>query len=121
MRKALFLVLSLCLIATAAVAQEVTGSIVGTVKDQSGAVVPNAKVTITNTDTSVARTLTANQDGDFTAPLLPLGNYSITAEAPGFKKATISKITLHVNEKLDRKSTRLNSSHIQKSRMPSSA
>lgn len=103
MRKAMFLVLMLIglMATTSAFAQEVTGSIVGTVKDQSGAVIPNAKVTITNTDTNVAiRTLTANQDGEFTAPLLPLGNYSISAEAPGFKKATISKITLHLNEKL---------------------
>jgi len=101
MRKALLLLLTVVLFSSAAFAQDVTGSIVGTVKDQSGAVIPNAKVTITNTDrNAVVRTITANQDGEFSAPLLPLGKYSISAEAPGFKKVTISNINLQLNDKL---------------------
>src|SRR5438105_1000716 len=83
------------------VAQDVTGNIVGTVKDQSGAVVPNAKVTVTNTDTGVVvRTLTTNDKGEYSALLLQIGHYSISAEASNFKKAVISDINLHVNEKL---------------------
>ncbi|MCU1286209.1 MAG: TonB-dependent receptor [Acidobacteriales bacterium] len=82
-------------------AQVVTGSIVGTVKDQSGAVVPNAKVTVTNTDTNaVVRTLTTSDKGEYSAASLQIGHYSITAEAANFKKAVISNIDLHVNEKL---------------------
>ena len=100
LRQFLILVIMLCLGSFAA-AQEVTGTIVGTVKDKSGAVVPGATVTVTNTDTKeVIRTLKASDRGEYTATLLPLGHYSITAEAPNFKKATVSNITLHQNEKL---------------------
>src|SRR5437764_7031526 len=100
LRQLLLVIMVLCL-GTFATAQEVTGTIVGTVKDKSGAVVPKATVTVTNTDTKQAvRTLTANDKGEYTAALLPLGHYSITAEAPNFKKVTIADITLHQNEKL---------------------
>lgn len=85
----------------AAVAQEVIGNIVGTVTDSSGAVVPNATVTITNTDRNlVVRTVQTDSDGDYSAPLLPLGHYSISAEASQFKKSTVNGIQLHVNDRL---------------------
>src|SRR5437868_15345428 len=72
---------------TFAAAQEVTGTIVGTVKDKTGAVVPKATVTVTNTDTKEAiRTITANDKGEYTASLLPLGHYSVSAEGANFKK-----------------------------------
>src|SRR5437016_6305648 len=100
LRQLLLVIMVLCL-GTFAAAQEVTGTIVGTVKDKSGAVVPKATVTVTNTDTKeVIRTLMANDKGEYTAVLLPLGHYSVTAEAPNFKKVTISDITLHQNDKL---------------------
>jgi len=87
--------------AGAAVAQQVTGSISGTVKDSSGAVVPNATVTITDTGRNlVARTVTTDTNGDYSAPLLPLGHYSVSAEAPQFKKSAVSGIELHVNDRL---------------------
>src|SRR5437868_8828270 len=96
----MLVVIMLCF-GTFAAAQEVTGTIVGTVKDKSGAVVPKATVTVTNTDTKeVIRTITAGDKGEYSAVLLPLGHYSVTAEAPNFKKVTISDITLHQNEKL---------------------
>src|SRR5437868_163544 len=91
----------LMLFATALLAQDITGSIVGTVRDQSGAVVPKATVTITNTDTGiVARTVTSSENGEYSVPSLAIGHYSVAAEASGFKKATVSAIQLHVNEKL---------------------
>src|SRR5437870_2165542 len=100
LRQSMLVIIMLCL-GTFAMAQEITGTIVGTVKDKSGAVVPKATVIVTNTDTkAVVRTLTANDKGEFSAPLLQIGHYSITAEAPTFKKAVIEKINLHVNEKL---------------------
>ena len=82
-------------------AQEITGSIVGSVLDASGAGVPGAIVTFTNTDrNAVVRTTTTSTTGEYTAPLLPLGRYSIGAEAKGFKKAVQENVQLNVNDKL---------------------
>src|SRR2546423_6460842 len=97
----LMLLAMMVLFASAMVAQDITATIVGTVKDQSGAVVPKARVVLTNTDTGVvARTIATNDSGGYSAPQLAVGHYSVTAEAAGFKKATVSNIELHVNEKL---------------------
>src|SRR5260370_35822457 len=84
-----------------AAAQEVTGSILGTVTDSKGGVVPNAKVIITNTDQQVVvRTLTTDDRGQYAAPLLPVGHYSVTVEIAGFKKVTQSGFVLNVSDKL---------------------
>jgi hypothetical protein len=92
---------SLCICAAIVSAQEITGSIVGTVTDSKGGVVPNARVTITNTDQQVVvRTLTTDDHGQYAAPLLPVGHYSVTAEIAGFKKVTQSGIAVNVNDKL---------------------
>ena len=69
-----------------ATAQTDTGSIGGFVKDPSGGVVPKAKVTITNEGTSAAQTLTSDGSGYYIAPNLPPGIYTMSAEAPGFKR-----------------------------------
>jgi hypothetical protein len=91
----------LALFATAAFAQVVTGTIVGTVKDNSGAFVANATVTITNTDENVVvRTLHTNGSGEYVAPLLPVGHYAVTAEAARFKRGQQTHITLDVNASL---------------------
>lgn len=96
---ALLFALSMC--STYTRCQEVTGSIVGTVKDQSGAVVSGATVRLTNTDTNVVvRTVTTESNGDYSAPLLPIGHYTVAVEAPGFKKAVQTGIELNVNSKL---------------------
>src|ERR1051326_9127670 len=82
----------------AAWAQNVTGSIAGTVKDPSGALVPNATVTLTDTDkNAVVRTMTTGASGEFSAPALPIGHYSLTVQAPGFQKFLQSGIVLNVN------------------------
>ncbi len=87
--------------ASATVAQVITGTISGTVKDSSGAVVPGATVTLTNTDKNiVVRTVKADAVGAYTAPLLPVGHYSVTAEANGFTKTSQSNVALDVNESL---------------------
>src|SRR5882724_11606299 len=81
--------------------QEVTGSIAGTVHDTSGAVVPNATVTVKNTDrNTVIRTMKTDDQGNYVAPLLPIGNYSLTFEATGFRTFVQNAITLNVNNKL---------------------
>jgi hypothetical protein len=66
-----------------ALAQEAT--ILGTVTDPSGAAVPNATITITNTDTGVARSLPTNSDGQYVAPDLIIGHYNVRVKAAGFK------------------------------------
>jgi hypothetical protein len=95
----LFVILALCLSSTA-LAQEITGTIVGTVTDSSGAVVSGATVTINDIDKNVvARTTTTDDSGGFSAPQLPSGNYEVVIEAAGFKKYVESKIKLDVNQR----------------------
>jgi hypothetical protein len=80
-------------------AQEVTGTILGVVTDSSGAVVPGARVTITNEDRhQVERTLPTNKAGQYSAPLLPVGHYTVTFEDANFKRITEAGIILNVND-----------------------
>ena len=65
--------------------QASTGTIVGTVTDQTGAVVPGAAVTITNKDTALSRTAAANAEGLYSAPSLPVGDYNVKVEMTGFR------------------------------------
>ena len=67
-----------------AFAQSVTGSIQGTIVDQSGAVLPGVTVNVTNSATGVARTVVSDATGTFRAELLPVGPYDLSAELPGF-------------------------------------
>jgi hypothetical protein len=81
--------------------QEIAGSISGTVVDAAGAGVSGAVVTLTNTDRSfVERTLKTDKVGFYTATSLPLGNYSVTVAAKGFKTASVSGLVLHANDAL---------------------
>ena len=66
-------------------AQDIFGSILGTVTDSSGGTVPNAKITISNEATRVARALTADKNGYFVANDLAVGTYTVAAEQKGFK------------------------------------
>jgi hypothetical protein len=84
----------------AASAQETTGTITGVVTDQTGAVLPGVSVTITNTNTSVSRTVVTNQAGQYTATLLPVGAYEVTFELQGFQLVMLKDIALHVNDRL---------------------
>jgi hypothetical protein len=96
----LALAISLCL-SGFAIGQEVTGSIVGTVKDSSGAVVPGATVTITDPSKGgqVVRTTTTNENGEFSAPNLTTSTFDITVEAPNFKKAVSTGIKVDVGQR----------------------
>ena len=85
----------------AARAQNVTGTIQGTVFDAKGGVVPNVAVTVTNQDQKVAvRNLTTDERGQYVAPQLPVGKYQVTAIIDGFKKAVRSGIVLNVDDRL---------------------
>ena len=65
-----------------------TGQIVGTITDSSGAAVGGASVTVRSADTGSVRTVTSNEFGIYTVPLLPPGRYSVSVTAPGFKTTT---------------------------------
>src|SRR5713226_976631 len=82
--------------AAIAFAQTVTGAISGTVKDSTGAVLPNAQVEVLNQDTGIARTVQSDAAGRYSALLLPLGNYKVTATVQGFQTEVRSGIVLTV-------------------------
>ncbi|MCV4600630.1 carboxypeptidase-like regulatory domain-containing protein, partial [Escherichia coli] len=81
--------------------QEITGSIVGSVKDTTGAVVPGATVTITDPSKGdlVVRRTTTNENGEFSVPNLQVSTYNITVEAPNFKKTVQAGIKLDVGQR----------------------
>jgi len=82
-------------------AQEVSGSISGTVVDTAGAVVADAVVTFTNTDRAyVERTLKTSKAGYFATTSLPLGDYSLSIAATGFKTVSVTGLVLHANDSL---------------------
>ena len=85
----------------ACAAQNITGTIEGTVLDPSGSAVPKAKVTVSNTDRNqVMSTATTDSSGVYSASLLPIGTYSIKVEVAGFKTNTLAGIVLNVNDVL---------------------
>ncbi len=91
------LALSLFLLCSSvAAAQLTTGTISGTVTDQSGGSAPGVSITITNTETGVSRTTTTGPTGRYNAPSLPLGNYEVRATLPGFQTSIRSGIQLTV-------------------------
>jgi hypothetical protein len=78
--------------------QAINGSIEGTVKDSTGAALPGATVTITNTDTGAQRVVISGSEGAYRAPLLTLGSYDVLAELQGFKKFEQKGITLSAGQ-----------------------
>lgn len=81
-----------------AAAQVITATISGTVTDSSGSVVPDAKVTASNTGTGLQRTTSTGADGQFVLPFLPVGNYTVKIEHAGFRTAIRESIELTVNQ-----------------------
>ena len=75
-----------------------TGALTGTITDSSGAVVRDAKVTVTNGDTGQARTATTGADGAYSLNLLPPGNYKVRFEATGFQATEIPAAKVNVTE-----------------------
>src|SRR5260370_38899949 len=96
----LFSVLTVFAIASVISAQEVTGSLNGTVKDASGGAVAGATVTISDADKKVVlRTTTTNDTGQYSAPNLPSGFYDVSIEAPNFKKHVETRLKVNVSDK----------------------
>ncbi|MEO7271659.1 MAG: carboxypeptidase regulatory-like domain-containing protein [Vicinamibacterales bacterium] len=81
-------------------AQSVTGTILGTVTDPSGAIVSGAKVTILNEGTALTRTVTSDTSGEYTAPSLPTGRYTVLSEMTGFKALSLSNIEVGVDQRV---------------------
>ncbi|MGH6959470.1 MAG: carboxypeptidase-like regulatory domain-containing protein, partial [Dongiaceae bacterium] len=82
-------------------AQVSTAELGGTVTDSTGAVVPNAKVTLTNAETNVlVREISTGADGGYVITLVPPGSYMLSAEAAGFRKHVQSGVTLQTNQRV---------------------
>ena len=79
-------------------AQTATGQITGTVKDASGAVLARAKVTIANQSNGFTREATTNEEGNYSFPLLPVGNYTVTVAQSGFSTSKQSNVQLTVDK-----------------------
>ncbi|MBV8572968.1 MAG: carboxypeptidase regulatory-like domain-containing protein, partial [Acidobacteriaceae bacterium] len=87
----------LSVIATCAWAQE--GSITGSVRDASGAIIPNATVSVTSTEQGFTRTVATNTSGDYLVSGLQPGHYNIVVTAPGFQRFEVKDLILRVAEK----------------------
>lgn len=75
-----------------------TANLSGTVIDENGAVIPGAKISVLNKETSLKRDTETNDSGSFSILLLPPGKYSLTTEREGFAKFEVQNITLNVND-----------------------
>ena len=88
----------LALTGAIALAQVGSGTISGIVTDESGAVIPNATVTITNKATGIARTATTNAEGFFSAPAMQAGDYDVRAEMQGVQDRWSARLRLQAGE-----------------------
>src|SRR4029079_18699579 len=79
-------------------AKAVTGTILGTVTDSTGAVMPGTTVTLKNSNTGLTRVVIADTNGEYTEQSLPTGKFTVTAELSGFKTITTQNIDLGVDQ-----------------------
>ena len=98
MRKLTVWLVSLMLLTGLAYGQAISGNIVGTVVDTSGAAVPNATITATHTDTGVKTSVTANSGGEYRLSNLPVGTYNVTATSGGFSPVTLGNVAVTLNQ-----------------------
>jgi len=92
------LLFMLALLAVSAVAQGVRATLVGRITDESGAVIPKAKIKIVNVATNETRIADASETGDFALPQLSPGEYVLTVEQPGFNTAVRRGIVLETGQ-----------------------
>src|SRR4030095_8109356 len=97
----LLAILLMCATVTFGQAQSNAADVQGEVTDSTGAVVPNATVTARNPGTNISRSTTTDDGGSYRIVNLPPGDYEITVEAPNFKKAVLTKVTLTVGQTAD--------------------
>jgi Carboxypeptidase regulatory-like domain/TonB dependent receptor-like, beta-barrel len=79
--------------------QTTTGDILGTVRDQTGAVVPGATITLTNMETNVSAEAVSDDAGNYVLARLRPGRYRLTAQVTGFKQGTVSDVVLLVDQR----------------------
>src|ERR1041385_2861591 len=99
-RTQLYVALVLILTASMADAQLSRGSLTGVVTDSTAAVIPNAKVTVTNPNNGATWQTVTNANGQYSIPNLQPGSYELTFEAPSFKKLVRSGVELSATEVL---------------------
>ncbi len=99
-RNFIFLLASLLLMSFVAMAQSTFGTLLGTVKDSSGSLIPNATVKITNVDENTVRTVLANSNGDYEAVNSKPGRYKIEVTASGFQAFTTTEVSLAARQTL---------------------
>jgi hypothetical protein len=97
---ACLLVLAPLAFAGTATGQAVTGTIIGTVSDTTGAVLPGVSVTVKQTETGFTRTLVSDSNGEFTAASIPTGTYTVTGEISGFKSVSLSNVQVGVDSRV---------------------
>lgn len=97
LRRLLFIAF-LLILGTHVFAQQ--GTIVGTVTDPSGAAVANASITLLDNDTGITRSITSSTEGQYVAPDLNIGHYTVRANASGFKVAEQKNVSLTVGDRL---------------------
>jgi hypothetical protein len=96
----IFLVLAVGFYVHRAPAQTATATITGIITDASGAVVPNAQITVQDRATGLVYKATSATDGTYTVPLLPVGSYDVTVAAPGFRNFEQKAVTLDVAQRM---------------------
>lgn len=89
--------LALLFAAAPLMAQFDTAEVLGTVRDNSGAVVSRANILLVNQGTGIQAKTVTDEDGNFNFSNVRIGTYTVTAEAPGFSKAVARDVTIHVN------------------------
>jgi Carboxypeptidase regulatory-like domain len=99
-RSSSLLLLAFVFFSFTTVAQETTGVILGTVRDSSGAVIPGAKVTITEQTTGAVRIINTSREGAYIAPLLPPGTYRASAESAGMQRSVQENVTVRITERV---------------------
>lgn len=78
----------------------VTGTILGTVRDETGAIIPRAQITVINIATGLRRDAVTGDTGDYVVPFLPVGEYMVVAEMTGFRKEVRRGITLQIDQRV---------------------
>ena len=100
MRRSVFFAAVVAAFCTLHLSADVTGAILGTVRDASHAVVVGAKVVGTNTQTNFTREVVTDQNGDYRLLALPAGQYTVSATAPGFDEFIAKDVLVNVNDEI---------------------